>query len=67
MHLTNNHLKASADVADERRFNSLICENQRHLRIKIRIVYERHNPIKLATVSLLRGECSKCSSLEIRI
>ena len=44
MHLTNNRLKASADVADERRFNSLICENQRHLRIKIRIVCELHNP-----------------------
>ena len=44
MHLTNNHLKASADVADERRFNSRICENQRYLRIKIRTVSERHNP-----------------------
>ena len=46
MHLTNNRLKASADFADERRFNSFICGNLRHLRIKIRIVCELHNPTK---------------------
>ena len=35
---------ASADSAEERRLNSFICENLRPLRIKIPVLFQRHNP-----------------------